>query len=168
MIRSFNGITPQVHPTAFVSEAAYVIGSVVIGEHSSVWPGAVIRGDFGRIIIGKNTHIEDNCVLHTGNEMLVGNNVIVGHGAILHCRKIGNNCLIGIDATLLEESEIADDCLIAAGALVTPGTRIPVMSLVMGSPAEVRAKLTKDKIEVMRAGADIYKATAQHYKREGY
>jgi carbonic anhydrase/acetyltransferase-like protein (isoleucine patch superfamily) len=168
MIRSFNGISPEIHPTAFVSEAAYIIGNVTIGENSSVWPGAVVRGDFGRITIGKNTHIEDNCVIHTGTEMYIGDNVIVAHSAIVHCRRVGNNCLIGIDATLLEEAEIADDCLIAAGALVTPGTRIPIMSLVMGSPAEIRAKLTKDKVDAMRAGADIYRATAQEYKRSGY
>jgi carbonic anhydrase/acetyltransferase-like protein (isoleucine patch superfamily) len=89
MIRNLGDKVPQIHPSVYVSEAAYVAGDVEIGENSSVWPGAVIRGDFGKIVIGKNSHIEDNCVIHTGDTLTIGDNVIVGHGATVHCKKIG-------------------------------------------------------------------------------
>ena len=102
MIRSFNGKTPKIHETAFVSEAAYIIGDVELGENSSVWPGAVIRADLGKITIGKNSVIEDNCVIHSGSpsfppniDVTIGENVIIGHGAVSNAHKIGNNVVIG-------------------------------------------------------------------------
>ncbi len=102
MIRSFNGKTPKIAESAFVSEAAYVVGDVEIGENSSVWPGAVIRGDFGSIRIGKNTAVEDACVIHSGSpttltaDVTIGNNVHIGHGAVINCLRIGNKVLIGM------------------------------------------------------------------------
>ena len=156
MIRSYKGKTPIIHPTAFVSEAAYVIGDVRIGENTSIWPGAVIRGDFGGITIGKNTAIEDNCVIHTGLSLQIGDNVIVGHGATVHCARVGDNCLIGIGAILLEGAEIGNDCLIAAGALVTPNTKIPDRSLVMGSPARVKGQVSGETLENLRLGSASY------------
>ena len=102
MIKSFRGMTPKIAKTAFVSEAAYVVGDVEIGENSSVWPGAVIRGDFGKIKIGKHTAVEDNCVIHSGSpsspisDVTIGDNVIIGHSAVSNCRRIGNNVLIGL------------------------------------------------------------------------
>ena len=167
MIRSYNGKTPVIHPTAFVSEAACVIGDVRIGEFASVWPGAVIRGDFGGITIGKNTAIEDNCVIHTGLALQIGDNVIVGHSATIHCARVGDNCLIGIGAILLEKVEVGNDCLIAAGALVTPNTRIPDRSLVMGSPAKVKGQVSGETLDTLRLGSASYQAIAQEYKKEG-
>jgi carbonic anhydrase/acetyltransferase-like protein (isoleucine patch superfamily) len=167
MIKSFNEKTPQVHETAFVSEAAYVIGNVEIGENSSVWPGAVVRGDFGRIIIGKNTAIEDNSVIHIADHMEIGDNVIIGHNVTVHCKRLGNNCLIGIGAVLLQGAEIGNDCFVAAGALVTPNTRIPDGSMVMGSPARVTGQLTGDKLSMVRFGAQSYVAMAKQYKQAG-
>ena len=100
MIKAFDGKTPQIAPTAFVSEAAYIIGDVEIGENSSIWPGAVIRGDFTSIKVGHNSQIEDNCVVHAGSPLVIGDNVHIGHGAVIHCSRIGNNVLIGSKATL--------------------------------------------------------------------
>jgi carbonic anhydrase/acetyltransferase-like protein (isoleucine patch superfamily) len=167
MIKSLNGKTPVIHHSAFVSEAAYVLGNVEIGENSSIWPGAVIRGDFGRIVIGKNTAVEDNCVLHTADELEIGDDVIIGHSVTVHCKKLGNNCLIGIGAILLHGAEIGNDCLIAAGALVTPGSKIPDRSLVMGSPGKVKERLTDKKLAELRSGSGIYADLAHEYKQMG-
>ena len=167
MIKSFKDKTPRIHETAFISEAAYVVGNVEIGENSSVWPGAVIRGDFGKIVIGKNTAVEDNSVIHIADYMEIGDNVIIGHNATIHCKKLGNNCLVGIGAILLQGAEIGNDCVIAAGALVTPNTKIPDGSLVMGSPAKVTQQLTDDKLAMIRLGAETYVAMASEHKRQG-
>jgi carbonic anhydrase/acetyltransferase-like protein (isoleucine patch superfamily) len=168
MIRSLGNKVPKIHPSAYISEAAYVAGDVEIGENSSVWPGAVIRGDFGRIVIGRNTHIEDNCVIHTGDSLEIGDNVIVGHAVTVHCRKIGNNCMIGIGADLLQGAEIEDGCFIAAGALISPNARVPAKTLYMGSPARFKERLTDDKIEMVKAGADFYCDMAKKYRESGY
>ena len=118
MIRSFNGKTPRISPTAFVSEAAYIVGDVEIGEHSSVWPGAVLRGDTGKVIIGHHTAIEDNAVVHSGKpgegDTFIGDYCNIAHAAVIHCKKIGNNVMIGINATILHNAEIGNHCLIGA------------------------------------------------------
>jgi carbonic anhydrase/acetyltransferase-like protein (isoleucine patch superfamily) len=168
MIRSLGDKVPKIHPTAYISEAAYVAGDVEIGENSSVWPGAVIRGDFGKIVIGKNSHIEDNCVVHTGESVTIGDNVIVGHAVTVHCRKIGNNCMIGIGAILLQGAEIEDGCFIAAGSLVAPNEKTQPRSLYMGSPARRKEQLSDDKIAMVRAGTDFYNAMARKYQELGY
>lgn len=168
MIRSLGDKAPKIHPTAYISEAAYVAGDVEIGEDSSVWPGAVIRGDFGKIVIGKNSHIEDNCVVHTGESVEIGDNVIVGHAVTVHCSKIGNNCMIGIGAILLQGAEIGDGCFIAAGSLVAPNEKIKAKSLYMGSPARLKEQLTDEKIAMVSAGAEFYRNMAQRYKELGY
>ena len=109
MIRSFNGKTPKIADSAFISEAAYIVGDVEIGENSSVWPHAVIRGDTGRIIIGKNTAVEDGVIIHIGgpdfDTMIIGDMVNIGHGAVIHCERIGNNVLIDMNATVLQEAK---------------------------------------------------------------
>jgi len=119
LIRSINGRTPKIAESAFISETAYVIGDVEIGEQSSVWPGAVIRADFGGIKIGSRVAIEDNCCVHAEGPMEIGNEVIVGHGAVLHCKSIGSKVLIGMNAVLLDSSEIGDFCIVGAGSVVT-------------------------------------------------
>jgi carbonic anhydrase/acetyltransferase-like protein (isoleucine patch superfamily) len=138
MIRALGTKVPRIAPSAWVSEAAYVVGDVEIGENSSVWPGAVIRADFAPVRIGNRTHIEDNCVVHTGKALSIGNNVLVGHGALVHCVKVGDNCLIGSQATVLDEAEIGDFTLIASRALVLPKSIIESRMFVTGAPAEVR------------------------------
>lgn len=166
MIKSFNGKTPQIHPTAFVSETAYIVGEVTVGENASIWPGAVIRGDFGSISIGKNTAIEDNCVVHSW-DCVIGDNVIVGHNAVIHCKSVGNGSMVGINAVLLQGAEIGEQCFIAAGALVTPNSKIPPQSLVMGSPAKVKEQLSQDKLSAIMVGNDAYVQLGQQYRHQG-
>ena len=153
MIRSFRGKSPRIAESAFVSEAAYLIGDIEIGENSSVWPGAVIRADVGgmevggSIKIGRNTHIEDNCVVHFTKE--IGDNVVLGHGAVVEATKIGSNIVIGDNATVLGYAEIGDFCLIGAGSVVTQGMEIPSYSFVLGVPAEIKGKLTEKQVELI-------------------
>ena len=167
MIREFNGKKPKIHPTAFVSEAAYVIGDVEIGENSGVWPGAVIRADFAKIKIGANTMVEDNCVLHTGSPLEIGDNVIIGHGAVIHGKKIGNSNLIGNNATLLDHSEIGDFCVIGAGSLVGPGMKITDNSLAMGIPARIKKQNSPEFIKNFTDGLNQYKKLLKAYKKLG-
>ncbi len=166
MIRSLEGKTPKIHPTAFVSEAAYVVGDVEIGEGSSVWPGAVIRGDFGVIRVGRNTTIQDNCVLHADDYLYVGDNVVVTHGAVLHCHSVGSNVLIGINAVLLENVEVQDYCLIGAGAVVLAGSVVPSGSVVVGAPGRIRP-LKEEHRRLIEAGAAQYRDNARRFKNAG-
>ena len=175
MIRSLGDKKPKIAESAFVSEAAYVIGDVEIGENSSVWPGAVIRADFGSIRIGKNTAIEDNCVVHSGTpstpsyraDVTIGDNVHIGHGAMLNCQKIGNNVLIGMNATILHDVEIGNSCIIAAGCLVKEGVKIPDGSFVAGVPGRVMGKATKEQLWWVEAGPQIYADLTRQYKEQG-
>lgn len=169
MIRSFGRKVPKIAESAWVSEAAYVVGAVELGEGSSVWPCAVVRADFTSIQIGSNTHIEDNCVLHSGTPMTIGDRVTVGHGVIIHCISIGNNCLIGNNATILERAEIGELSIIGAGALVLAGTRVPPRSFVVGSPATI-TEATPEQIRRMEEqGGDDgpYAQLVSRYKERG-
>lgn len=167
MLRTLGNKTPKVAPTAFVSEAAYIVGDVEIGENSSVWPGTVIRGDVASIKIGNNSQIEDNCVVHTGKPMVIGDSVHIGHSAVIHCSKIGNTVLIGNNATILDGAEIGDFCLIAANSLVMEKTKIPSDSFVAGMPAEVKGKITPDQIARIEGGVKFYVELSKEYKQQG-
>lgn len=167
MIRSFEDKSPKIALSAFISEAAYVVGDVEIGEYSSVWPGAVVRGDYAGIIIGSYTHIEDNCVVHCGTPLVMGSNIICGHGAVVHCKKVGSHVLIGSHATLLDGAEIGDYCIVAAGSLVAPGTKIPQGSMVMGVPAVIKGQLTEAQMKRLEAGGIGYAECARNHKRQG-
>ncbi len=166
MIRSFKDKTPSVHPTAFVSETAYIVGDVEIGENASIWPGAVIRGDFGSIRIGRNTAIEDNCIVHSW-DCVIGDNVLVGHGAVIHCKTIGNGSMIGINAVVLQGAEVGENCFVAAGALITPNKKIPPRSMVVGVPASVKETLSDEKLAAVILGNEAYVKLGQEYKEHG-
>ena len=167
MIRDFKGKRPKIAPSAFVSEAAYVVGDVEIGENTSIWPGAVIRGDFGKISIGSNTSLEDNCVVHSGTRATIGSDVIIGHGAVVHGRKIGNQVLVGNNATILDDVEISDTSIIGAGSVVPPGAKIPERSLVMGSPAKIKGRVSSKELVRLKEGSAVYAKLAQAYKKQG-
>jgi carbonic anhydrase/acetyltransferase-like protein (isoleucine patch superfamily) len=137
-VRNLGELIPVIDPSAWVSEAAYVVGDVTIGEGSSVWPGAVLRGDFGSVRIGSNTHVEDNCVVHAEGMCEVGDDVIVGHCVVVHGRRVGSRCLIGNHATILDGAVIGDRCLVAAGSVVLGKIEVPDGSFVAGAPAQVR------------------------------
>ncbi|MFP4088300.1 MAG: gamma carbonic anhydrase family protein, partial [Desulfobacteraceae bacterium] len=154
-------------PGAFVSEAATVIGDVHIGAGVSVWPGAVVRGDFGRIKIREKTCLEDNCVVHGGTDVTIGREVIVGHGAVVHCLSIGDQVLIGNNATLLDGARIGNACIIGAGSLVPPGSVIPDGSLVTGNPGKVKGEVSRADMDRLTEGAAHYAGLARKYKEEG-
>ena len=165
MIRSFGGKTPQIAESAFVSEAAYVVGDVEIGENSGIWPSAVIRGDFGRIKIGCNTQIEDNSVLHAGVE--IGDNVIIGHGVVVEGKKVGNNTLIGNNATVLSEVEIGNFCIIGANCLVTQRMKIPDKSFVAGVPGKIKGETSPQQLWWVEEGSQSYGPLVRQYKEQG-
>ena len=155
-----------------MSEAAYVVGDVEIGEDSSVWPGAVIRGDFGSIKIGRNTIIEDNCMIHSGTysaaigNVSIGDQVVIGHGAVLNCRRIGDQVLVGMNATILHDVEIGNNCIIGAGCLVSQGMNIPDNSFVVGVPAKVKRPVTPEQLRRVDEGYKLYLELAKEYKKE--
>lgn len=164
VIRSFEGKTPKIAESSFISEAAYIVGDVEIGDYSNVWPGAVVRGDFASIKIGRYVDIEDNCIVHAGSDMEIGDNVIVGHGAVVHSRKVGSNVLIGMNATTLHNSEIGDYCIIAAGAVVTEEMKIPPNSFVAGVPAKVKSQVTEKQRGWTDGHFAFYPPLAKRYK----
>ena len=166
MIRSLDGKTPRIHPSVFVSESAYIVGDVTIGENSNIWPGAVLRGDYGKIVIGRNCSIQDNCVLHTDDFLSLGDNVLMTHGAVIHGGQVGNNVLIGINAALLEDSQVGNYCLIGAGAVVLAGAMIPDRSLVVGVPGRVR-ELTPEQERRLQDPTAIYVANARRFRAAG-
>jgi carbonic anhydrase/acetyltransferase-like protein (isoleucine patch superfamily) len=167
MIRDIKGKSPKIAASAFVSEAAYVVGDVEIGENSSVWPGAVIRADFGKITIGHNTSVEDNTVIHCAGDLVIGNHNVIGHGAVVHCRRVGNNVLIGNNATVLDGAEISDYCIIGAGCLIPPNAKISERSVVIGVPGHVKSQLTGEQENELNLGAASYTDLAQGYKQKG-
>jgi len=167
VIRSFNGKTPRIAETAWVSEAAYVIGDVEIGENSGIWPGTVIRGDFASIKIGCSTQIEDNSVVHSGVPVEIGDNIIIGHSVVMHGIKVGNNCLIGNNATILDNAEIGSFCIIGAGCVVNQGMKIPNNSFVVGVPAEIKGQVAPERWQQRRRGRDGYAELLKRYKEQG-
>ncbi len=130
---------PKVHPSAYIAPTAVIVGDVTIEEGVSVWDGAVLRGDVSYIRVGKNSNVQDNVVIHVSHNVptIIGENVTLGHLAMVHAARIGNNVIIGIHAVVLDKAEVGDGSVIGAGAVVTPGTKIPPNSLVLGIPAKV-------------------------------
>lgn len=169
MIRTLNGKTPRIHPGAFVSEAAYVIGDVEIGEGSSVWPGSVIRGDTGTIVIGRNTCVQDNSVVHSdGPGAVIGDNVVMGHRVVCHAERVGNGVVIGNGAVVNGgETILGDNCLIAAGAVVLENAKVPARTFMVGVPAREKGTVTDEQIARFRANAEHYVERGRMYKDHG-
>jgi carbonic anhydrase/acetyltransferase-like protein (isoleucine patch superfamily) len=166
MIRSVNGKTPKIHPGAFVSEAAYVIGDVEIGEGSSVWPGSVVRGDAGKIVIGRNTCIQDNSVVHGDADVDIGDDVVVAHRVVCHGRSIGNRVLLGNGCIVNDGVHIGDDSLIASGAMVVDRMDIPARSVVAGLPARIRRDVEEKDMVLIKGYRDIYVRNTAMYLKE--
>jgi carbonic anhydrase/acetyltransferase-like protein (isoleucine patch superfamily) len=146
---------PQIHPTAFIEESAQIIGDVEIGEESSVWFNAVVRGDVFYIRIGNRTNIQDGTVIHVSNgthATILEDEVTVGHNATLHGCYIERGCLIGMGSIVMDGARVGSQSLVAAGALVAPGTQIPPRSLVIGAPARVKRPLTDEEV----AGLEVF------------
>lgn len=159
---------PGIHRTVFIADGAKVIGSVSVGEHSSIWYNAVIRGDENHITIGKHTNIQDNCTIHVDKKSMItiGDYVSVGHGAIVHGCTIEDNCLIGMGAIVLDEVKIGKNCLVGAGALIPPRKEIPSNSLVVGFPAKVVRTLSDEEIEDITKNANVYCELAERARRD--
>ncbi len=167
MIRSLRGKTPVIHPTAFISEAAYVVGDVEIGENSSVWPGTVIRGE-SKIVIGKNTCVQDNSTIHSERRgATIGDFVVIGHNVMCHAAIVGNGAALGNGAIVNSDAEIGDYCVIAAGAVVRDGDKIPANTLAVGVPAVVKGPVAEQHAERFRWTAAHYVELGQEYKAAG-
>ncbi len=168
MIHSYGGVTPKVHPTAFVEASAHLIGDIEVGEDASVWFNTVIRGDVNSIRIGRGSNIQDGSVIHVnrrGSPTVLEEFVTVGHGARLHGCHINTNCLIGIGAIVLDGAVLEKECLVAAGSLVAPGTKVPRGSLLMGVPARVVREVTDRDLHLIRRSAQNYIALKNDYRK---
>ena len=150
--------SPKLGKSVYLAKTAVVLGDVTLGAHSSVWYGAVLRGDINRIVVGHHSNIQDNAVLHLADKLacLVGNWVTVGHGAIVHACTVGDEVLVGMGAVILDGAVIGKQSLIGAKALVTQGTKIPPGSLVLGAPAKVIRKLSKEERAGLKWWAQKY------------
>ena len=165
VIMSYKGKTPKIAGNVFVAPNAAVIGDVKIGTGSSIWFGAMVRGDFQPVTIGAFTNIQDNATIHVMGDSptVIGNYVTVGHNSIIHCNKIGDNTLIGMGSIILGYSEIGSNCIIGAGTLLTQYKKIPNNSLVFGNPAKIMRAIRDDEIEALRESAMHYYECSQDY-----
>ena len=164
MIRAYRGVRPQIHPMAFIEESAQIIGDVHVGEQSSVWFNAVVRGDVFHIRIGARTNIQDGTVVHVSNgthATILEDEVTVGHNATLHGCHVERGSLIGIGAIVMDGVRVGAQSLVAAGSLLSPGTQVPPRSLVMGQPARVKRALTDEEV----AGLEVYWKNYIEYTR---
>jgi len=171
MLFELDGKLPQIAASAWIGPGSTVIGDVVIGERSTVWPGAVIRGDFAPIRVGDDVHVEDNVVLHSGSGLTIGNSVTIGHGAIVHGRSVGDFVLLANNCTVLDDAVIEDEVIVAANALVSPRERIPSGSIVLGVPGVARPARPDQLANRRRAqasgSASHYFANAMRYRAAG-
>jgi carbonic anhydrase/acetyltransferase-like protein (isoleucine patch superfamily) len=165
MLITYKNKSPKVDKNVFTAENATIIGDCVIGEGSSVWFGAVIRGDSNSIKIGCRTNIQDLCVVHVDstNKVEIGDNVTIGHRAIIHGCKIGSNCIIGMGAIIMNGAQIGDGCIVGAGSLVTEGQIIPPKSLVLGVPAKQKRELTDNELIEIKKSAEHYSKGWREY-----
>lgn len=158
MLHRYKGIQPDVHPSVFLASGVQLIGDVSIGAESSVWYNAVLRGDLAPIRIGRRTNIQDGCIGHvnTDQPLWIGDEVSIGHGAIVHGCRIGTGTLIGMGAIILNGADIGEYALIGAGSLVTENKQIPAYTLSLGSPAKVVRELTEQDLERMKRTMEGY------------
>ena len=159
---------PGIHESAFVAAEAAVIGRVTLGARTSVWPGAVVRGDNEPIRLGEGVNVQDGAVLHVdaGLPLVIGDYVSIGHQAMLHGCTVGEGTLVGIQAIVMNKAVIGKYCIVAAGAIVTEGKVFPDRTLILGAPAKAVRQLTDEQVAVLRDNADIYIAKCAQYKTQ--
>ena len=159
------GAEPEIAEGAWVAPGATVVGAVRLAEESSIWYGAVLRGDGDRIEVGQRSNVQDGCVLHAdpGFPAVLGREVTVGHRAVVHGARVGNNVLVGMGAILLNGCRVGDSCLIGAGAILLEGTEVPPGSLVVGAPGRVRRSLTEEEIRGIAGSAEEYVSLARRH-----
>ena len=160
---ALDGITPVVHPTAFVHPSAELIGDVWIGAGCYIGPLASLRGDFGRIVVREGANVQDTCVMHAfpGKDCVVEVNGHIGHGAVLHGCTVGRNALVGMNAVVMDEVEIGEATIVAAGAFVRAGLKVPPKVLLVGAPAKVVRELSDDEVRWKGEGTKVYQALAR-------
>ncbi len=160
---------PQIADSAYVADSAILIGDVTLEADSSVWPGCVLRGDIESIRVGKGSNVQDGCIIHLADDLSadIGQYTTVGHGAIVHACKVGNECLIGMRATVMDGAVIGDQCIVGAHSLVTKGFKAPPGSLVMGTPAKVVKALDENTRQSLKKWAEKYvKVASAHRNKE--
>jgi carbonic anhydrase/acetyltransferase-like protein (isoleucine patch superfamily) len=170
-IRPHGGKAPRLHPTVFAAESSVVIGDVEIGEGSSVWFGAIVRGDVNSIRIGARTNLQDLTVVHVTSRThptVVGDDVTVGHRVVLHGCTVNDRCLVGIGAIVMDGAVVGPESMVGAGALVPPGMVVPPRTLALGSPARVKRDLTAEEIAFLERSARNYARYAEQYRQEGW
>lgn len=171
MIVEFDGYRPQVHSSAFIAPTAVLIGNVIVNEGASVWYGAVLRGDHGEsvIVIGARSNIQDNCVIHVALDRgtVVGEDVTVGHGAIMEACTIGDRALVGMNAVVLEHAEVGEGALVAAGSIVLARTAIPPGMLAAGAPARVKKAVEGASQWWTEHSARYYVELGARYREQG-
>ena len=175
MLVEFEGKKPRIHKTAFLHPAATVIGDVSVGEHSSIWPGAVIRADFSSIRIGRYTCIQDNAAIHPSDTyegkvpkympVKVGDHVIVGHGALLHGCTVADDCIVGAGSIVFNGARVGEGSLVGMGSVVLANVEVPPRTVVVGIPARPLRRLTDEEFKRIRTQAENYAKLAQRHKR---
>ncbi len=166
MILAYAGRTPRIAPTAFIAPNATVIGDVTVGDEASIWFGAVVRGDVGRIEVGPRANVQDNAVLHSTDRVptVVGEGVTVGHGAVLEGCTVRRGALIGMNAVVLHEAVVGEEALVAAGSVVTDRTEIPPRTVAAGAPCRVRKRLSGSSAAWIAGAATAYVGLSRRYK----
>ena len=162
----FNGVAPSINENAYVSESVDIIGDVKVEENVSIWFGARLRADMNKIVIGANSNIQENAVVHVDIEspVIIGENVTIGHSAIIHGCNISNNVLVGMGSIILNNAKISKNSIVGAGALVTQGKKFEEGVLILGNPAKAVRKLSEEEIKSIKRSADNYVALSKKYK----
>jgi len=171
LIRAWGGKAPRLADGVWVAEGAVILGDVEIGPGSSVWFGAVVRGDVNHVRVGSRTNIQDHSILHVTSgthPTSVGDDVTLGHRVTLHGCTVKDRCLIGIGAVVLDGAVVGEDSMVGAGSLVPPGMVVPPGTLALGSPARVKRELTGEEMAHLRRSAQSYAAYAEQYRKEGF
>ena len=167
MVMEFEGVTPKIDENTYISESVDIIGKVEILENANIWFGTRLRGDMNNIVIGRNTNIQENSVVHVDSKSpcIIGNNVTIGQGAIIHGCNIADNVLVGMGSIILNNAKIGKNTIIGAGSLVTQGKEFPEGVLILGNPAKVVRELTDDEIKNIKKSADNYVNLSKRYKK---
>jgi carbonic anhydrase/acetyltransferase-like protein (isoleucine patch superfamily) len=161
-------LKPKVHPSVFIADGARIYGEVEIRRGASIWFNAVIRGDEGRIVIGENTNIQDNCVIHSDQDTAVeiGDNVTIGHGAVIRGCRIGNRCMIGMHATIMNNADIGEESIVGTQAMVAYHKKFPPRSLILGIPAKLVRMLSDEDLAVGEKAVTIYRDLVRKYQNK--
>jgi carbonic anhydrase/acetyltransferase-like protein (isoleucine patch superfamily) len=169
LLIEYHGKRPQVAEDAFLAPTAVLIGDVTVGAGASIWFGAVLRGDFGSIVVGPGTSVQDNAVIHVGVDWptTIGANVTIGHGAVLEGCTIGDGAIVGMNATVLPRAVVGSEAVVAAGSVVGEGMQVPPRTLAAGVPAQIKKELSGSSLAWVGMAAPDYQAKAREYRAAG-